>query len=126
MGYAYLGTVTAIVHDEGTLSLLLFYKPCHLGIGVACGRGLALVYVPHHTFQQIARLLLLYDIGHSIHIAHVCVPVAIIAHEHDNVLPRTGIFVFHIGYALVNQYFCLLHIAHGEASHSHVELVGDG
>ena len=63
-------------------------------------------------------------LGSVVGITHVHIVVAVVAHEHDDVLPVAGVAVLGVGYGLVDEHLGLGIRHHGEAPHGHVNLIG--
>ena len=59
-------------------------------------------------------------VGVLVLVVHVQVVVAVVAHEHQFVLPGAGVTVLGIGDGLVYHGLCLFYARHGEASHGDV------
>ena len=123
MRYLVGTSVSAVVHYQRAGALLLLYYLGHVGICVSGRRRYTGVCVPHDALYLNGRIDALNHLCHFVGIAHVLVVVAVVAHKHHHVLPAAGIFVLGVAYGLVNHYLCFFCGAHGEASHSHVELV---
>ena len=115
--------VAAVVHDERTGSHLLLHILRSAGIGVAGGRRLALVCVPHHLLDMIARMERSHLLGSHVDILHVDILVAVVSHKHEHVLPCAGIAVGHVGLYLVYHALGCLGCGHGYASHGDILLV---
>ena len=62
-------------------------------------------------------------VGHIVHIAHMYVGVAVVAHEHHSVLPCSGIGVGDIVYHLIHHHLGVALRRYWESSHRHIELV---
>ena len=118
--------MSAVVHHECTVGLLLFDECSHVGIGVARRGGHLGVGIPHHPFQHESQIKRVNHQSSFVGILHVQVVVAVVAHEHHHVLPRTGVGILGIADGLVNHHLGLGSGAHGEASHGNVVLVGAG
>ena len=117
-------SVSAIVHHQSTLFLLLFDDFCHLRIGIAASRSLNGIGIPHHSFDHDRGQFALNDVGHFISIRHVDVFIAVIPHEHHHVLPVAGILVLAIGDELIHHNLCIVSVAHRKPPHSHIQFVG--
>ena len=112
--------VSGIVHDERAVLLLAFDDGGNLGIGMSRGGGLFGIGVPHHLFQNEFGVQRLDIVGVLVLVVHVQVVVAVVAHEHQFVLPGPSVAVLGIGDGLVDHGLCLFHACHGEASHGDV------
>ena len=119
--------VSHVVHDEGTVLLLLHDGVLGIGIGEARTRGDALVGIPEYALDVQARRIHLCLVRNGVRGAHVRVVVAIVAHKHDDILPRSGVFVFHVGNGLVDHDFGFRLVAHRETADGDVgKVVVDG
>ena len=112
--------VTAIVHDQCTLRLLLLDKIRHLGIGITRRRSHLGVGIPHHFLDAVSGMQRLHRLHGFFGITHVDVVVAVIAHEHQGVLPVAGIGILHITDGLVDHHLGISFCKYGEAADSHI------
>lgn len=101
----------------------MLYYACNVGVGCSRRRCLALVCVPHYALHLECRVDVFYGLGYFVGVFHVYVLVAVVAHEHQEVLPAAGVVVAGVVYGLVNHDFGLGLRAHREAAYGHVELV---
>ena len=113
-------SVAGIVHDECALLLVLLHELRHLGIAITRRRRLARVGIPHHFLDEIAGVALVGLDGSIVDVAHVGIAIAVVAHEHEGVLPGAGILVFGIADDLVHHHLCIAFRRHGEATHGHI------
>ena len=112
--------MAGIVHDECALLLVLLHELRHLGIAIARRRRLARVGIPHHFLDEIAGVALVCLDGGIVDVAHVGIAIAVVAHEHEGVLPGAGILVFGIADDLVHHHLCIALRRHGEAADGHI------
>ena len=99
--------MTRIVHDQRPLILLCLDDLLTLWVSVTSGSLLALVGIPHYLLYIKSWELHLQIISNVIGIGHVEVVIAIIAHEHQHVLPSTHILVLCIVDGFVNDVLCI-------------------
>ena len=79
--------VSGIIHDERSLLLLLLYQSRHLRIRVARGCAHTLIGIPHNLLYSEAGMPLSHHLSRFVLVFHVEVVVAVVAHEHQCVLP---------------------------------------
>ena len=79
--------VTGIVHNQGTISLLLFNDTGGFRIGIAHRRSGALVSIPHHLLDLEIWIFVGNEISHFVSILHVEIVITVISHKHQCVLP---------------------------------------
>ena len=113
-------SVTCIVHDECSLRLELLDGLLGFRIAVAVGCRLARIGIPHDFLDEESRIGGADGVGQRVDIAHVNVVIAIVAHEHDGVLPSTGILVGRVGDDLIDHGFGIQFARHGETAHADV------
>ena len=95
-------SVSAVVHDESSALLLRLYHRFAVGVSVARCRLHACEIVPHDFPYVISRKSLCHVVRQVVRRVHVYVVVAVVAHEHQCVLPRPCIPVFRIRHYLVH------------------------
>ena len=82
-----LAAMPCIVHDQGSVGLLLLDDLACLRISISYGGGLTLISVPHHLLDLKVRIETSNVGCHLVLVPHVKVVVAIVSHEHQGVLP---------------------------------------
>ena len=58
-----------------------------------------------------------------VHISHMQIVISVVAHEHNDVFPVTGILVKGIVYGFVHERFGIAHFGYRESAYTHVFLV---
>ena len=116
--------MAAVVHHERARCLALLYQACRVGVRVARRRAFTLVGVPHYALYLERGVDFFNECRHLVSVTHVLVVVAVVAHEHELVLPTAGVCVLDVVDGLVNHYLGFSLVAHGKTPHGHVELVG--
>ena len=112
--------MSGIIHDEGSRSLLLFDDFSSLGIGIARRGGFAGIGIPHHFLDEKGGIGGKHIICHLIGILHVDVPVSVIAHKHQGVLPGAYIGILGIADGLVYQHLGIFCIGYREAAYGYI------
>ena len=112
--------MSGIIHDEGSRRLLLFDHLGYLGIGIARRGGFAGIGIPHHLLDEIGWIGGEHIICHLIGILHVEVPVSVIAHKHQRVLPGAYIGILGIADGLVYQHLGFFYIGYREAAYGYI------
>ena len=116
------GTVSRIVHNQGSICLLLQDDFGSIRIAVAHRWRLTLISIPHHLFHLEIRILAGDILCHLVFVLHVQVVVTIITHIHDGVLPRASIFVLHIVDCLIDHHLGFIWGTDWETPYCHVLL----
>ena len=119
-------SVSAVVHHQCPTLHLLLDEPCHVWIAVARRRGSARIGIPVDLLQLVALMVRLHQGGHLVGCLHVCIVVAVVAHEAEHVLPGSRMLVLCIADGLVSQDGGTLQGPDGEAPHSHIGLTQIG
>ena len=96
MGELNCRTVSCEVHNQCSILHRLVYHFDNLRIGVACGSLNSLVSVPEYLLINEVRVFGFERLNHLTGILHVYVPVSVVAHETDSVLPRTLFLIIYI------------------------------
>src|SRR5574344_431815 len=117
-------SMTAIVHHQCPVGHILGYEIAGVGEGVASGRLLHLVGIPHDFLHVESRSCCGNHLRHIVGVDHVGVVVSVVTHHHHGVLPYSRIGVLAVFYYLIHQQFRLGVVSHWQSAHSHVGLSG--
>ena len=115
--------MTGIIHNQRTIGLVLLDFLGSFWVSVSRWRWLAFVSIPHHLFNNIARMCGWGFFRRFVYIVHVDVLIAVVAHENQHVLPRTSIGILNVTDGFVYHDFRFAFRGNGESTYSHIQLI---
>ena len=100
--------MTRVVHHQCTLLHLLLDESRHIRIRISCRRSHSRIGIPHDTLHHQVRIQLLNGFSYGVCIVHMRILITVVAHEADDILPDTSLFILDITFYLVDCYLGLV------------------